>query len=207
MEFTVAIDDAAPALNLADSTVVNVTVTPLSGSGAGEVTLSATGLPSDVKGAFDNATLNLSGTTPVSAKLTLTSIDATKPVATPFEVVGTAGASTKNAAATLTVKSFITINIPVNADAMKTSFGTVHISAPANIATHPVTVNFVNLDSTPHEIHADNGNVGFSHGQGTFAQGQADSPVRKVTATGTYNWHLHDDAPPGGPPGGTVVIQ
>ena len=68
-------------------------------------------------------------------------------------------------------------------------------------------MNFVNLDSTPHEIHADNGKQGFGHGQGTFGQGEADAPVRKVTATGTYSWHLHDDAPPSGPPGGTVIIQ
>lgn len=203
--FALAVDDAAPSLNLADSKVVTVTVTPQGWEGA--VTLTAAGLPADVKGVFDNATVNLNGTAPVTAKLTLTSIDASKPVATPFQVTGTVGETVKNAAATLTVKPYITINIPVNADSLTSSFGTVHITAPADIASNPVMVNFVNLDSTLHEIHADNPKQGFAHGQGTFAQGQADAPIRKVTVAGTYSWHLHDDAPPAGPPGGTVVIQ
>ena len=157
-------------------------------------------------GAFDNATVNVSGTTSATAKLTLTSLSSSAPVATPFSIVGTVGEVVQNAAATLTVKSYITINLPVNADSVTDSFGTVNITAPDDIANNPVIVNFVNLDSTPHEIHAD-GPAGFDHGKGTFGQGQADAPVRQVTATGTYKWHLHDDAPPGGPPGGMVVIQ
>jgi plastocyanin len=204
-EFTIAVDDATPAIDLAATKVINVTVTPHGESGA--VALSVTGLPSDVTAAFDNPTVNVTGTAPATAKLTLTSVDSSKPVATPLQVVGTSGATTESVGVTLTVSSFITINIPVNADAQKTSFGTVNITAPADIAANPLTVNFVNLDSTPHEIHADNPKQGFSHGKGTFGQGQADAPVRKVTVAGTYSWHLHDDAPPGGPPGGTVVIK
>jgi hypothetical protein len=203
--FALALDNAAPSINLADTSVVNVTITPQSWSGP--VALTVTGLPADVTGAFDNATVNVDGSTPVTAKLTLTSVSSTAPVATPFNVIGTVGTVVHSSPATVTVKSYITINIPVNADSMTSSFGTVNITAPADIANNPVTVNFVNLDSTPHEIHAENANQGFPHGQGTFAQGQADAPVRQVIATGTYNWHLHDDAPPGGPPGGSVVIQ
>jgi hypothetical protein len=182
-----------------------VTITPQSWSGA--VTLSVTGLPADVTAAFDDASPTLSGTTAVTQKLTLTSVSSSAPVATPFTIVGTVGEVVKSVPATITVNSYITINIPVNADSLTGGFGTVNIKAPANIASNPVTVNFVNLDSTPHEIHAENPNQGFPHGQGTFAQGQADQPVRMVTVAGTYAWHLHDDAPPQGPADGQIVIQ
>ncbi len=208
--FTVAVDDAAPSINLADTKVLNVTLTPQSWSGT--VMLSTTGLPSDVKGAFDNASVALNGTTPATAKLTLTSIDATAPVATPFQIVGTVGETVHNAAATLTVKSYITIVLPANADSIKTSLGpTVNITAPADIASNPVMINFLNEDSTPHEIHAENPKQGFPHGKGTFGQGTADVPVRAVTVAGTYSWHLHDDPAPSaggnGPAAASIVIK
>jgi hypothetical protein len=203
--FTVAVDDAAPSMNLADTKVLNITVTPQAWSGP--VTLSVASLPSDVTGAFDNATLSVEGTAPLTAKLTLTSISSSAPVATPFTIVGTAGSTVKSTPATLTVKSYLTIHLPVNADSMSGGFGDVTITAPADIANNPVTINFVNDDSTPHEIHAENPDQGFAHGQGTFAQGQADAPVRMVTVAGTYAWHLHDDAPSAGPADSHVIIQ
>jgi plastocyanin len=198
------VDNASPSINLADTTVLNVTITPQNWSGP--VTLTTTGLPADITGAFDNASVTVNGSTPATAKLTLTSVSSTAPNATPFQIVGTAGTVTQNAASTINVKSYITINLPVNADSVTESFGTVTITAPADIQNNPVTINFVNLDSTPHEIHAE-GNGGFEHGVGEFGQGQADSPVRQITQSGSYDWHLHDDAPPEGPPGGTVIIQ
>jgi hypothetical protein len=207
--YTVAVDDATPSIDLADTKVLTITVTPQSWAGA--VTLSATGLPSDVTGAFDNATLNLSGTTAMTAKLTLTSIDASVPVATPFQIAAAAGSTVKNAAATLTVNSVMTIVLPANADSIATSLGpTVNITAPANIATNPVTINFLNDDSTPHEIHAENPKQGFPHGAGTFAQGKSDTP-RLVTVAGTYPWHLHDDPAPTaggkGPNAASIIIK
>jgi len=205
--YTVAVDNAAPSMDLADTSTVNVTITATEGWAGGAVTLTAASLPSDVTGAFDNATVNVTATTPGTAKFTMTSLSSTVAQATPFTLIGTSGSVTMNAAATITVKAYITIHIPVNADSLTASFGTVNIKAPADIASNPVSVNFVNDDSTPHEIHAENPDQGFAHGQGTFGQGQADTPLRMVTVAGTYAWHLHDDAPPGGPPGGTVVIQ
>jgi len=203
--YTVAIDNAAPSINLADTTVLNITVTPQSWTGP--VTLSVANLPSDVTGAFDNATLNVTGTTPATAKLTLTSVSSSAPVVTAFNVTGTSGETSHAVPASLTVKSYITLYIPVNADSLSAVGATVNIKAPSDIANNPVTVNFVNLDSTPHEIHAENHSEGFEHGGGTFGQNQADTPVRKVTVAGSYEWHLHDDPTPGGPAGGTVVIQ
>ena len=191
-------------MKLADQTELTVTLTPQSGSGP--VTLSVEGLPSDVTASFDNATLDVAGTAALTAKLTLKSISSTAPVATPFKVLATAGAVVQNAPATLTVKPEITINIPVNADTMSNGFGTVTVTGPKDIKTNPVILNIVNLDSTPHEVHAENVN-GFNHGKGTFGQGQADAPVRQITATGTYKWHLHDDAPPGGPADSVFIIQ
>jgi plastocyanin len=175
------------------------------------VALTVTGLPSDVTGAFDNATVNVDGSSPSTAKLTLTSLSSSAPVATQFNIVGTSGETTHPSPATLTVKPYITIDIPVNADSL-TSFPNVTITAPEDIATNPVTINFVNLDSAQHEVHADGQDTGsaqnqLGHGNGTFGQGQADSPVRLVNAKGSYPWHLHDNPPPTGPNDGTITIQ
>jgi hypothetical protein len=203
--FDVLVDNASPTVNLAEEAVIQVTVAPQSYSGA--VALSVTGLPTDVTGTFDKATLNVSGTTGASAKLTLKTISSSAPGATPIKIVATAGATTKEATATLNVKSIITIKIPVNVDANEgpNVFGTINIKAPANLGNgEVVTVNFLNLDSTPHEIHAGNPAQGFPHGSGTFGQNKMDKP-RNVTATGSFKFYLHDEGSAKTP--GTIVIQ
>jgi hypothetical protein len=199
-DFTVALDNSSPTLNLADQQVLNVTVTP-NNAWTGAVTLAITGLASDVTATFDNATVNLNGA-PASAKLTLKSQSSTAPGPQSFQITGTAGSVTKNASANLAVASSLTISIPVNIDATNANFGTFNIKAPQDIANNPVTINFLNTDSSPHEIHADNAAQGFPHGQGTFGPGQQDTP-RKVIAAGTYNFHLHDT----NQDFGTIVIQ
>jgi hypothetical protein len=120
--------------------------------------------------------------------------------------VATAGTVSSSASATVTVKSVITLKIPVNVDANEgpNVFGTVNIKAPNFAAGETVTVNFLNLDSTPHEIHAGNPAQGFPHGKGTFGQNQMDTP-RKVTAAGTYKFYLHDEGSAKTP--GTIIIQ
>ncbi len=205
--YTVAVDNAAPSLNLADETVVNVTVTSTQSWAGGAVTLTTGTLPTDVTGTFDNATVNVTATMPGTAKLTLKSVSSTVGAATPFTVIGTTGTVTMDAPATVTVKSIITLEIPVNVDSAKPGFGTVNITAPADIANNPVTVLFKNIDSTPHEIHADNPKQGLSHGTGTFSQGQTDTP-RLMIAKGSFGWHLHDEANSNGPDNpGTINIQ
>jgi hypothetical protein len=193
---TVTVDNASPSVDLLSSTVVNVTITPTGFSGA--VTLSTSGLSSDVTPSFDNANVTLSSSTAATAMLTLATLSSTVSGARPFTIVATSASGTDSAAVSLTVNPVITIDIPVNADANQgtasdprtDAFGAypIMITAPAMF---PVTVNFHNSDSTPHEIHADQPAQGFPHGAGLIASGANDTP-RNVTASGTYDWHLHD---------------
>jgi hypothetical protein len=188
--YNVAVDNAAPSLDLASTATVKVTVTSTN-EWSGTVSLAALQLPSDVTGTFDNASVAITPSTPGTATLTLKSIDSSSPVATPFEIDGTVSSVVEKAMATVTVNSVLTVDIPVNVSSLGLGLGTYSVTAPANIASNPVTIKIKNLDSTPHEIHADNPDQGFPHGAGTFGQGQEDTP-RMVTAAGTYKFHLHD---------------
>ena len=194
--FDVQLSDAAPSVELRASADVMVTVAPTNFTGT--VTLSTTGLPADVTAAFDHPSLSVGGGAGATAKLTLTTLSSTQIAAVPFTVVATSGSEVKNASVTLTVQPVLTITIPVNADAnqgttsnpRKDAFGSypITISAPPSF---PVTINILNGDSTPHEIHAGDPLAGFPHGSGPIAPGKLDTP-RNVTQSGTYNFYLHD---------------
>jgi len=183
------VDNASPSVNLLSSTTVHVTVPT---SATGTVALSTQGLPSDVTASFDNTSVAAGST----ATLTLTTLSSTVSQTVSFTVTGTGGLT---AALSLTVNPTITIFIPVNVDANQgtaqnpntAAFGAypILITAPQNF---PVTVNFENLDSTPHEIHAEQADQGFPHGNGLIPQDGFDQP-RNVTQSGTYDWHLHDE--------------
>ena len=204
--FDVMLDNAKPSIELQAEQIIQITVAPQNYTG--DVALSVTGLPADVTATFDKATLSVSGTAGATAKLTLKSLSSTKPGAAPFNVVATAGATTKTAPATLDVKSVLTIRIPVNVDANTgpNVFGTINVTAPANMsAQNPITVNFLNLDSTPHEIHGGQATQGFPHGKGTFAQNQMDTPRLLNTSGLTYSFYLHDEGSAKTP--GKIVVS
>ena len=204
--FDVMIDNAKPSIELLSEQIIQITVAPQNYTG--DVALSVTGLPTDVTATFDKATLSVSGTAGATAKLAIKSLSSTKPGAVPFNVVATAGATTKTAPATLDVKSVLTIRIPVNVDANTgpNVFGTINVTAPANMsAQNPVTVNFLNTDTTPHEIHGGQATQGFPHGKGTFAQNQMDTPRLLNTSGLTYSFYLHDQGSAKTP--GKIVIS
>ena len=204
--FDVMIDNAKPSIELLSEQIIQITVAPQNYTG--DVALSVTGLPADVTATFDKASLSVSGTAGATAKLAIKSLSSTKPGAVPFNVVATAGATTKTAPATLDVKSVLTIRIPVNVDANTgpNVFGTINVTAPANMsAQNPITVNFLNLDSTPHEIHGGQSAQGFPHGKGTFAQNQMDTPRLLNTAGLTYGFYLHDEGSAKTP--GKIVVS
>lgn len=194
-------DDTAPKVDLLSSTSLNVAIP--GSTYAGTLDLTITGLPSDVTATFDHPSVTLSPAGG-AVKLTLSTLSSTASGSVPFAIVATVGSGSSSgqptsAPVTLTVKPVITINIPVNVDMMQGSTGNpdkmafgdypIRIKAPANF---PVTINFHNLDSTPHEIHAEQQQQGFPHGNGLIGQGQDDMP-RDVTQSGTYDWHLHDE--------------
>jgi hypothetical protein len=190
-------DNASPSVDLLASTTVNLAIPP--STYVGTMTLSVSGLPSDVTAALAMASVPLSPQGS-SVQLTLTTLSSTVSGLDQFTVVSTiAGGEPASTPIALTVQPVITIDIPVNADAIqgttqnpnKMAFGAypIMITAPTNF---PVTVNFHNSDSTPHEIHAEQSAEGFPHGAGLIQPGQDDMP-RNVTQSGTYNWHLHDE--------------
>ncbi len=203
--FDVMVDNVAPSIDLRAEQVIQVTVAPQSYTG--DIALSVTGLPADITATFDKPTLSVSGTTGATAKLTLKSLSSTKPGAVPFNVVATAGATTKTTAASLTVKSVLVISIPVNVDANTGPdvFGTINVTAPPNLsATNGITVTFLNLDSTPHEIHGSQAAQGFPHDKGTFGQNQMNLP-RTLNSAITYNFYLHDQGSAKTP--GKIVVK
>jgi hypothetical protein len=94
----------------------------------------------------------------------------------------------------------------VDANTGPNVFGTINVTAPANMsAQNPITVNFLNLDSTPHEIHGGQATQGFPHGKGTFAQNQMDTPRLLNTSGLTYSFYLHDEGSAKTP--GKIVVS
>lgn len=204
--FTVALDDAMPAIDLASQVDLKVTVTPHGYTG--NVNLTATGLSNGgIASSFGMNMLTLDGSTNATTTLTLKTGSSTAPKALPFSVDVFAAAGTASAPATLTVHSAITIHIPANANSLggtqanpyKTAFGPypIPITAPAGIsAQNPVTVRFFNDDGVAHEIHASQASEGFDHDPGSIAPHSMDTFVRQVNAKDTYDFYLHDQLQP-----------
>lgn len=205
--FDVLLDKSASDVELRSSVDIQVTVAPKNFTGA--VALSVTGLPAGVTAAFASTTLNVTGTTGQTTKLTLTTKSDTAASLQNLQVTGTSGGKTGQAALALTIKPILTITIPTNVDAMKGTQGNpstnafgdypIVITAPTNIAANPVEVKFVNKDSAGHCIHASNPGQGFAHDPVTngvcnalIQQNQMSGQARKVNATGSYVFYLHD---------------
>ncbi len=206
--FDVMTDKASYDIELRGTTTVQVTVAPQSFTGS--VTLSVTNLPTGVTGTFASSSLNVSGTTGATTTLTITTPSTIVPGAAPFQVVGTSGAHTNNAAVSLNVLSQITIQIPMNVAALEGTSGSpstnafgaypIVMNAPANFGTaNPIAVRFLNLDSAPHCIHASNATEGFPHDAVTngvcntlMQKGQYDQTAHPVNTKGSYLFYLHD---------------
>ena len=212
--YKVAVDKATVASDLLSSVELMVTIDPAGFKGS--VALSASGLPTDVTATFASATMNLDGTTPMTSKVTLSTLTSTKPGDAPFAIVATSSAGTQSAKSTLTVNSVLTIKIPqgviglggTTGNPYKTAFGTypIMIAAPTGISSQtPVTVKFYNADNTSHEIHASSPGAGFPHDGGPISAMSMDNTVRKVNTKGTYDFYLHDQG--GAATVGRVVIQ
>jgi hypothetical protein len=98
-DFGVAVTPAARVVAPGGSATYDVSVAPTNGF-SGDVTLSATGLPTGVTAAFSPATIpGGSGT----STLTVTAAAGTAPGSTPFTVAGVSGGLTRSATPTVTV--------------------------------------------------------------------------------------------------------
>ncbi len=205
--FDIMLDKSATDVELRSSVDIQVTVAPKNYTGT--VTLDVSGLPAGVTTKFSSATLNVSGTTGQTATLTLMTKSDVAPNLTNLMVRGTAGSNVATSPLALNVKPLITIAIPTNVDAMKGTNGNpstnafgdfpIIITAPTNISATPVEVKFVNKDSAGHCIHASNPTQGFAHDpvnngvcNALIQQNQFSGQQRKVNATGTYTFYLHD---------------
>ncbi len=206
--FSVMVGSSSADVELRATTLpIVVTVAPTNFTGS--VALTVTGLPAGVTATFDKPTVSVSGNTGASANLTLTTMSTTAVGPISAMITATAGSATQSSAITLNVKPILTLNIPMNVDAMKGTpgnpsknvFGTfpIMITAPANIAATPIQVKIYNADSAGHCIHASNPNQGFPHDPVTNGvcnaltqKGTFDGQARAINAVGTYTFYLHD---------------
>ncbi len=217
--FAVAITSGTVSSELAMTTTIPITITP-SGGFNGTVILSATGLPAGATGTFSPTSVDISGTAPMTATYTLDVPSTVVPTTTAASVMisGASGASTAAAPLALTVERTITIQIPLNVEADATAFGSapivIHAGAGGISAGSPITVNFINKDTsdaTGHIVHSSNTANGFFHGDtaNPVLPNKSDAP-RTVTGTGSYPFYMHGETDSNGvanEPDGTITIM
>jgi hypothetical protein len=204
--FTVSVDTPQASVDLADTVVVNVTITP--NGYRGTVDLAMTSMPADVTASFATTSFSLDGTTPATTTLTLATSVSAATGDDALAVTATAGAAgdattpialTVNAALTITIPPNVDSNGGTTADPVTNAFGPypMTINAPANLsASNTLTVRFYNADTVPHEIHASSPEQGFAHDPGPFPAMSMDPFIRHVNAAGTYDFYLHDQGAP-----------
>jgi hypothetical protein len=167
----------------------------------GPVALSIAGGPSDVQAELGASSVTLDGSTVETVPLTLTTASSTQTGAFVVTVVGTVPSGEKSVDAALIVEPVITIIIPENlasysAEPPSTDafgdFPTIVKALPNMSDDNPITVHFFNADTLPHEIHADNPNEGFPHGNQPIPPGAFDPVVRRVNSPGEYLFYPHD---------------
>jgi hypothetical protein len=218
--FQVMTDKTSYNVELRNTVVVQVTIAPQGFTGT--VNLAVTGLSTGVAGVFNPTSVSVSGTTGATSMLTLTTLESVIPATTPFTVTATSGSATATSAPSLVVMPQITIQIPTNVAAKAGTSGNpstdafgnypIVINAPANFGTNaPIAVKFVNLDSSPHCIHASNPTQGFPHDAVTngvcntlMQKGQSDQTAHNVNTKGSYLFYLHDE---GDTTDGMIKIQ
>jgi hypothetical protein len=167
----------------------------------GPVALSIEGGPSDVGAELGASSVTLDGSTVATVPLTLSTASNTQTGAFAVTVVGTVPSGEKTVDAAFIVDPIITIVIPVDlasfsAEPPSTNafgdFPTVVKALPNMSGDNPITVNFFNADTVPHEIHADNPNEGFPHGNQPIPPGEFDPVVRQVNTPGEYLFYPHN---------------
>ena len=211
--FAIALDKTTADTELMMKTDYTVTLTPSNGF-TGSVALAATGLPTGATAIFTPATLDVTGTAPMTAKLEIDTPSTVTPTgATPLAVkvmgtgTGAVSAVTGSADLALNVKAKISFYIPNNAPNQPNVFGVPSVTV--NMATissqNPLTVVITNLDaSRDHVIHANSVN-GFIHGDTNNPLQLNQSMTRMVTGKGNYPFYLHDLS--GTNPSTTLKIQ
>ncbi len=187
--FDVSLDKASAGVDLMASEKVTLTLTP-SGGFAGMVTLAAAGLPADVAVTFDRTSIDLSAG-PAMVLATITAASRALPSTASLSFTASAAARpsvTKSLA--LTVNARITVTI--------TEAAITPSPVTLTLGSSPIAVRVHNADNVSHQIHADDAQRGFAHGNdidpgADEADTQAGAP-RTVKAKGTYDYYLHDNS-------------
>lgn len=210
-ELSVALSTNTPAVDLGDSTDIDVTIEPKSAFN-GSVTLSATGLPAGVQATFAPATVTVSDA-PVTSKLTLTVARSAVPSApnasSPIVITAKSGDSTATANANFKVNPKMTLTIPLNIDALRAAGGTQYRNewgtelganqVPLKTQVgNGIVFTVYNADSTSHIIHGANG---FAHGDtgnaikpNSFEMQNGAPRTRTLNVGANANGYLHEGA-------------
>lgn len=179
--FSLALSATNPAVDLGAKTSIDVTVTQV-GTFAGDVDLTATGLPAGVTAVFTPAKVTV-GATPVVAKLEIASDYTAVPSAVgavvPLQIMAKSGSDQTTANANFKVNPRLTLTVPLNVDALRqagvgaqfrnewgTAFGTTPVTMKTQ-TNNGIVVVVRNADSAPHIVH----------GAGAFPHGDTARPI------------------------------
>ncbi|MBX3187895.1 MAG: hypothetical protein KF819_12805 [Labilithrix sp.] len=208
-QIAVSVSNATPAVDLGAEVKITVTLTPQAGF-QGTADLTATGLPEGVTGTFSPAQVAVN-TTPVTSELTLkVAFSATASAAgasSQVVVNAKSGDATASANVSFKINPAITIAIPVNVNALRTTgtvfldqYGTAFGTNPQALKTqagNPIVVKVNNLDSVTHIIHGPGG--AFPHGDtgnpipATSLEMQNGAPRTRTLPVGTnVSAYLHE---------------
>jgi hypothetical protein len=194
--FDVSLGAATLTGDLLDAKQTVVTVAPTNGF-TGTVTLAVTA-PADLTATFDKTSLDVTASAGASANLTVRS---SKSGDQAFKVTATSGALNVSKDVTFTASKTLLITIPSDAEMNKGTTANPRLDAfgpSAGIVVHasvPLTLHFVNKDSTGHIVHA-GGQNGFFHGDtGNPIPPDGMDKTRTITAAGNYGFYLHDQGP------------
>lgn len=207
---TFALSFAEPSVSMELRAVRQIELQVDAGSHVGTATLSASGLPDDVAATLTPAVLELAGA-PAAATLTLTTLSSTVTGAFTVQVDATTAGGAGSATLDVTVEPAITITIPagIAAPGGMDVFGdypTVIRALDGMSDDNPITIRFYNADSVYHRIQGHRADVGFpvTPHPGIEPMGY-ETPARRVTATGEFDFYLHDLGPTAGL--GRILIQ
>lgn len=202
--FKATLSTATPASDLGEKVSFDVTIEQQA-TFTGKVDLVAEKLPTGVTATFEPAQVDV-GATPVKSKVTLTTAIDAAPGSTEITVKGTSGAQMATAPANFKVNNVVTMKVPVNINAMRTTgnvvvdaYGVEFGKSPKAIgaAGQKTLVKVQNLDSTTHIIHSggefghgDQGNPMAAGGGFELAGGQPR--MRSLSSGSTANGYLHE---------------
>jgi plastocyanin len=199
---TVALDKATDTIRLNETKSYTVTLTPAGGL-TGNVTLALDNPPASVTGVFTPASINVTGTAPVTAKLDVTvGSDAAATTSATLAVKATSGTITASAnlGATIPAELLIAIakGVPLG------SAGSPNMTAFSGVSKITVKyvaglkITWVNNDIINHELHAQAtaNALGVNHEGGPLMANAGNSYTQTITGVGIIkandtHCHLH----------------